>query len=309
MAFDANKITSPNSTNVIGEWLMAQVDTVLESAIAAPIEKLATALAPIIVVALSLQFLAYAFALMRGHGNMSLTEFFWKAGRVAIIASIATAGGMYQTDISSVMLSLPDDLAGVVAGGQTLAAQIDTLRVDIQEATVVLESKEGNWYPSSKNILVNIYAGCLTLMAAVVGACVTVLTIVAKVGMALVVATGPIFIAALVFDRTERMFDSWVSQALNFVFLALLVGLVFAVFIQLNIAYIGMLIELLTGGGAQLLSLLGGYFLVGIATIAIAFFIPGIAQGLSSGFGAQLGVGAAGRGAMGIIRLQRFLSK
>lgn len=307
MAFNQSRVTAPTDTNRIGEWLMTQVDTVLESAIAAPIQQLATALAPIIVVALSLQFLAYAFALMRGQGNMSLTEFFWKAGRVAIIASIATAGGMYQTDISSVMLSLPDDLAGVIAGGQTLTAQIDTLRIDTEVATMVLEKTEGNWYPSSKNILVSIYAGYLSLMTALVGAGVAVLMVVVKVGMALIVAVGPIFIAALVFDRTERMFDAWVSQALNFVFLALLVGLVFAVFVQLNIAYMRMLIDLLTEGSVQLLTLLGGYFLVAVATLVIMVFIPGIAQGLSGGFGAQLGVGATGRGAFNAIRFQRFL--
>src|SRR5699024_5630809 len=236
---------------------MQQVDTVLESAVSAPMEQLANTLAPIIVVALTLQFLAYAMALMRGHGDMSVTEFFWKAARVAIIASIAMAGGLYQTTIADVMLSLPDDMAGIVADDSSIVSQVDELRSKTQEATSTLEDSEGKWYPSSKNILVSLYAGYLSTMTAIIGAGVAVLLIVVKVGMALLVATGPLFIAALVFEPTKRLFDSWVSQALNFVFLALLIGLVFAFLLQINLMYMSMLIEQLGSGGTQLLSLLG----------------------------------------------------
>ena len=43
--------------------------------------------------------------------------------------------------------------------------------------------------------------------AMILGAVIAILMIVVKVGMALIVATGPIFISALAFDRTEGMFE------------------------------------------------------------------------------------------------------
>src|SRR5699024_547477 len=184
-----------------------------------------------------------------------------------------------------------------VAGGHTVTSQIDELRSKTEVATSTLEDSEGKWYPSSKNVLVSLYAGYLSIMTALISAGVAVLMIVVKVGMALIVATGPLFIAALAFEPTKRLFDSWVSQALNFVFLALLIGLVFAFLLQMNLMYMAMLTEQLGAGGSQLLSLLGGYALTGIATLVILVFLPGIAQGLSGGFGAQFGVGAASRGA------------
>lgn len=309
MAFDANRISEPDNTDRIGEWLLQQVDGVLEASVAMPIEKLATTLAPIIVVALTLQFLAYTMALMRGFGDISVTEFFWKAIRIAIIASVATAGGLYQTTISSAMLTLPDDLAGVVAGGHTVTSQIDELRSKTEVATSTLEDSEGKWYPSSKNVLVSLYAGYLSIMTALISAGVAVLMIVVKVGMALIVATGPLFIAALAFESTRRLFDSWVAQALNFVFLALLIGLVFAFLLQMNLMYVSMMIRLLHEGSVQLLSLLGGYALTGIATLVILVFLPGIAQGLSGGFGAQFGVGAAARGSVSTLRSVAILSR
>lgn len=309
MAFDASKITEPDKIDRIGEWLMQQVDTVLSTAIAAPIEQLARALTPAIIVGLTIQFLFYNIAIMRGYGNMTVTELVWKYLRIALIASVATAGGFYQTHIVDVMISLPDDVAGIIGGGNTFSENIDALRARTEFAAETMEDTESKWYPSSKNILVNIYAGFLTGVTAVIGAGVAVLMVVVKVGMALVVATGPIFISALAFDRTERLFDSWVSQALNFVILALLAGLVLAILLELNLAYISMLIRLLTQGDTTLISLIGGYFLVSLATIFVIIMIPSLAQGLSGGFGAQFGVGSASRGAMSALRASHLVRK
>lgn len=309
MAFDAHRISEPANMDRIGEWLMRQVDVVLNTAIATPIEQLARALAPIIVVGLTLQFLFYNMAIMRGYGNMTVTELMWKAMRVALIAGVATAGGFYQTNIVDVMISLPDDVAGIVAGGNTFSDSIDTLRARTDSAAATMEQTESRWYPSSKNILVSIYAGFLTVVTAIISAAVAVLMIVVKVGMALVVAAGPFFIAALAFERTERLFDSWVSQALNFVILALLGALIMSILLELTLSYIAMLIRLLTEGDTSLLSLIAGYFLVGIATIVIIVMLPGLAQSLSSGFGAQFGLGSAGRGAMNAMRAGSLIRK
>ena len=105
-AFDASKISAPTDVNRIGEWLMEQVDAVLESAIAKPIEQLTTSIGPVMIIGLTLQFLFYAYALQRGHGHITVTEFIHKYIKIAIIAAIATAGGFYQTTISTTMISL-----------------------------------------------------------------------------------------------------------------------------------------------------------------------------------------------------------
>src|SRR3546814_11811545 len=59
---------------------------------------------------LTLQFVVYAFALMHGQSNMTVTEFFRKAILVAIISMIFGVGGLYQNDIAKAMISLPDDV-------------------------------------------------------------------------------------------------------------------------------------------------------------------------------------------------------
>lgn len=304
-----NNIQEPENTQRIAEWLMASVDSLLSSAVSHPIELLAKAIAPLVVVGLSLQFLAYSMSILRGNGNMDITEFFWRAIRVAIIASIATAGGIYQTQIASIMIELPDSVVSIVSGDVSLTEKIDRLTVETGVATKKIESSESRWYPSTKVVLVSIYAGFIGLMSALIGAGVSVIMVVIKLGMALVVATGPIFITALVFDKTEKLFDSWVSQALNFIILALLVGLVMSFFIDLSVSYVTFMIKKIDQGNVSLIQLISGYFMLTVALIVTTVFLPGLAQGLSGGFGAQTGVGAVSRGAFRAIRTAGMLRK
>lgn len=308
MAFDASKISKPTDSNRIGEWLMQQVDTVLNNAVNTPIEQLIKAIYPAMFIGLTIQFLVYAYALQRGQGNMSVTEFIHKCIKIAILAGVITANGYYQTSIVKVMLSLPDDIAGIVAGGNTLSAQIDTLRQETTTASTKILGFE-TFLPSGRNVMISIYGGAISVMTALVSAVVSIIMVVVKVGMALLVAAGPIFISALAFERTEKLFDSWVSQALNFVFLALLAGLMFSILLQLNLSYVKMMIDFLSKDESNLLNLIGGYFFVGVASIFVMLMIPGMAQGLSSGFGAQFGVGMTGNGISRFLRFNQMRNR
>src|SRR3546814_16882070 len=78
--------------------------------------------------------------------------------------------------------------------------------------------ESNSWYsvlPSTKEVFVGILTFAVTINSAVVGAAIAVIMVVIKVGMALVVATGPLFIAGLLFEPTKKLFDSWVAQALK----------------------------------------------------------------------------------------------
>ena len=309
MAFNSSQISQPENADRIAEWLMKQVDVVLNSAVSRPIEQLSQALAPIIIVGLTIQFLFYTMAIMRGYGSMTVTELVWKYIRIALIAGVATTGGFYQTQIANTMISLPDDMVSVVAGKTTVAAEIDQLRLSSQNAANEIDKRDTGYLPSSEDIILWLMKTGIHINAMIIGAVIAILMIVVKVGMALIVATGPIFISALAFDRTEGMFNSWISQALNFVFLALLAGLVFGIFIQINIAYVKMMIELIGKGNIQVLPLVAAQLLVVVASVFVIIMIPGMAQGLSGGFGAQFGVGSASRGAMSALRASHLLRK
>lgn len=304
-------VAPPSAPSEIAQWVMSQTESVLSNAINEPMQALFEALMPVIVVGLTLQFVVYAFALMHGQSNMTVTEFFRKAILVAIVSMIFGVGGLYQGDIAQAMIELPDDITQLALGTGDVALEVDKLQSETSEASnAMLGSSDRPWYnfmPSTKEVLVSILATLLRINAAVVGSIIMVIVVVCKVGMALVVAAGPIFIAATLFEPTKPLFNGWVSQALNFIFLALLAGLVFGLILQLNIQLIRMIADQIETGMADVLSLFGAQVLVGVASLVVMVMIPGLAAGLSNGFGAQLGVGTAAKGAFSILRLRSML--
>ena len=311
MASLTPSVAAPTTPSNIAEWVMTQTEGILSDAINGPMQALFEALMPVIVVGLTLQFVVYAFALMHGQSNMTVTEFFRKAILVAIVSMIFGAGGLYQNDIAKTMIALPDDVTQLALGTGNVAAEVDKLQNETSEASnAMLGSSDRPWYnfmPSTREVLVSILATLLRINAAVVGSIIMVIVVVCKVGMALVVAAGPLFIAATLFEPTKPLFNNWVSQALNFIFLALLAGLVFGLILQLNIQLIRMIADQIETGMADVLSLFGAQVLVGAASLVIMILIPGLAAGLSNGFGAQLGVGSAARAAFSVLRLRSML--
>lgn len=304
-------VAPPSAPSDIAQWVMTQTENVLSDAVNGPMQALFEALMPVIVVGLTLQFVVYAFALMHGQSNMTVTEFFRKAILVAIISMIFGAGGLYQADIAKAMIALPDDITQVALSNGSVAEEIDRLQNETGKASNAMMGKgQDAWYnvlPSTKEVLISLLATLVRINAAVLGSIIMVIVVVCKVGIALVVATGPIFIAATLFEPTKPLFNNWVSQALNFIFLALLAGLIFGLILQLNIQLIRMIADQINGGAKDILGLFGAQLLVGLASLVIMVMLPGLAAGLSNGFGAQLGVGAASRGAFSIMRLRSML--
>ncbi len=304
-------VAPPSAPSEIAQWVMSQTESVLSNAINEPMQALFEALMPVIVVGLTLQFVVYAFALMHGQSNMTVTEFFRKAILVAIVSMIFGVGGLFQSDIAQAMIELPDDITQLALGTGNVALEVDKLQNETGKASSAMMGKgQDAWYnvlPSTKEVLVSILATLIRINASVLGSVIMVIIVVCKVGMALVVATGPIFIAATLFEPSKPLFNSWVSQALNFVFLALLAGLIFGLILQMNIQLIRMITDQINGGAKDILGLFGAQLLVGVASLVVMVMIPGLAAGLSNGFGAQLGVGTAAKGAFSILRLRSML--
>jgi len=299
------------SPSNIAQWVMSETENTLSNAVNGPMQALFQALMPVIVVGLTLQFVVYAFALMHGQSNMTVTEFFRKAILVAVISMIFGIGGLYQQSIADTMIALPDDVTQLVLGTSDVAVEVDKLQNETSKASSAMMGKgQDAWYnflPSMKEVLVSILATLVRANAAIVGSIIIVMIVVCKVGMALVVATGPIFIAATLFEPTKPLLNSWISQALNFVFLALLAGLIFGLMLQMNIELIRMIADQINGGAKDILSLYGAQLLVGIASLIVMIMIPGLAAGLSNGFGAQLGIGATAKGVFSIMRLRSMM--
>src|SRR3546814_10710508 len=97
-------VAPPSAPSDIAQWVTTQTESILSDAINSPMQALFEALMPVIVVGLTLQFVVYAFALMHGQSNLTVSEFFRKAILVVIISMIFGVGGLYQADIAQTMI-------------------------------------------------------------------------------------------------------------------------------------------------------------------------------------------------------------
>ena len=85
----------------------------------------------------------------------------------------------------------------------------------------------------------DILAGILMILViAVVLLVVASYVLLAKVGLALVLAFGPIFIASSAFSHTKRFFEAWVAKLLNYTFLMALMSAMTALVLRIYGHYI-----------------------------------------------------------------------
>lgn len=304
-------VTQPTDAATIGDWILTQTGNVLANAVNGPMEKLWGALSEVIIVGLTIQFLAYAYMLASGHGSMSVTDFFKKAIMVVIIGAFFGSAGAFQTNIASTMLALPDDVATLTSGTKDIGKEVDKLQAEASKAANTMTSGgKSSWFqflPSGREVLTGIIAVAIKVDVALVGGIMVVLMMVCQVGMALVVAAAPFFIGFLLSEPTKQMFNSWVSAALNFVFLAMLLGLVLGFLLQMNLGLMRMIATGVGTGAVDVFTMLAAATLMGLASIIIMIMLPSLASSLSGGFGAHFGVGSAASGAMSGLRIKSMM--
>jgi type IV secretion system protein VirB6 len=111
-----------------------------------------------------------------------------------------------------------------------------------------------------------------------------------RIGMGLVIAMGPIFVALALFPATRALFERWLGQVVQFVVL----GVLAVTLLQLMVAAEGMLVDQIvatsaTSSPAQRLQMLLAVCVLFIICAMLAMQLPGLASGLASGFSFHTG--------------------
>lgn len=292
--------------NIIGPFL-AQVDAAVTGFYLASAGRVAAAAVTPFRAMVTIYILLWGLAFWRGLINEPLSDGVARLFRVVLIGAIALSAGIYGARIATFLYNTPGQLASVVVGG---AVTPDT----VMDASL----SKGNDIALKFMDLISItdiggsFAAVLSalivwLFTAVVILYGTALILLSKVILGIVIALGPLFIALLLFDSTKRFFEGWLGQALNYLFVYVLVATAVNIMFALWAPQLQYALDNSDGGFKVLLPMI----IVGGASFVILMQVPALASGLAGGV--QLGtLGAVGwtankaRGALGMTRPQNI---
>lgn len=247
----------------------------------------AAAINPVFKTLVSLYVVLWGLAMWRGLIQEPMSDGITRIIKIVLIGSFALNVAVYSPRIADTLFKTPEQLSGVVwptAGGPVASGTGAVLDAALDKAVSIAGSFTSamSWSAPFSAIILAIYSFVVLLLAAVLIGYAAALIMLAKIGLSIVLAVGPIFIALLLFEATRGFFQGWLGQALNFLFTYVLAALVVALALTFFDSAASNALAYMTASGPDLVAALPA-FLVGIATILVLKQVPGIASGLAGG--------------------------
>lgn len=220
---------------------------------------------------LTIYVLLWGLGIAIGQIQEPFTDGLKRIARMSIIVSLALTASIYQSNVSSFFLTVPTAVSanlqqgdGVTDGGgnanctTTPNEQVPvatTLDVSLCQGFTIGQKV---WqYAGQQSGISNLglkigyYALAILIYIAVVvivGVAAGIL-FVAFIAMAVLLAVGPMFILLAIFPATQRFFESWFGQLVNFALLFIIMGCAIAlVFAVLDNFYQQLINEQVTDG-------------------------------------------------------------
>ena len=143
--------------------------------------------------------------------------------------------------MSDFLWNTPDFLAGVVASGYS--DPLSNVQYLDRLMGKVFDLGDAFWQKGNATVIPSL--GLLLVALLIWGAGVVAtafgafLYALSKMALAVLLGIGPIFILLLIFDGTKRFFESWLGQALNYVFLIVLTSATIKLMVTIIDYYLG----------------------------------------------------------------------
>ena len=240
--------------------------------------------------AVTLWVVLYGVSILRGTIREPIMSFAWSAARVVVIVALATNASTFQTYVTGLFFeSLPKEIGNAIAGAgldTSSGAPFDKLlNKGIEVATKIYEQS------GLTNIAPALIAAILMVFTAVSGFLQFAVLLYAKIGLAIVIALGPVFIALMLFEATRPFGTAWTRQVANFVILHVLVVALVGLMLTTVSGFVDKYGTNATSAGQLIVGAVAISSILGLAAY-IALQLPEIASGLAGG-GAALSARAA----------------
>jgi type IV secretion system protein VirB6 len=244
-------------------------------------EVAATALAPVIIALATCYLMVFGFLLMTGRVQTPLEEFFKRIAVIAVVLGSALHLALYQTVIVEVFFEWPGELAGRFVGTFDAVTVVDRIIFVGADVGELLIKKGGLLDGNFAFYLVGLF-----VYIAVAGTAIYVLFLLAlsRVALSVLLALGPLFLAALFFKATTRFCESWLAQMSNYAFVAILTVLLAA--LMLHVLSTEALRAVAQGGEIQIADGMRVCLAAGLTCLMLRQVLP-LASALASGVALQ----------------------
>ncbi len=230
-------------------------------------------------VALVLYVLLYGYAILRGAISEPVMNFAIRSIKLALLYALATTAAYSGFVTQPLFTDMPNALTQAISGSAApnVGAAFDQFLAYAGYLSETI-AREGSAFDPAPYIV----AAAVLVIGALACALGFGVVMVAKLALALLVALGPIFIAAALFDATRRYFFGWLSQAVNYLVLFALMITIF----QLVLALVRDQWSAIEGHDPMV----GGLIFIALCLLGAIFFLqtPAIAAGVAGGASAGL---------------------
>ncbi|WP_327212700.1 type IV secretion system protein (plasmid) [Rhizobium beringeri] len=264
-----------------------QFKSPLENFISSGTSNIASWISGPLTAALTLYVVLYGYLVLRGSVQEPILEFAFRAMKLAIIVMLVRNASEYQTYVTNIFFeTLPREISQALnSGSAPSASTFDSLLDKGQKCAKEIWAR-ATW-PAD---IVTGIGGMMAIGASfTVAAIGYIVSLYARLALAIVLAIGPIFVALAMFQSTRRFTESWIGQLANFVILQVLVVAIGSLLIScIDTTFTA--VESYTDVMMRPVALCA----ICLAALYVFYQLPGIASALAAG-GASLtyGYGAA----------------
>jgi type IV secretion system protein VirB6 len=235
--------------------------------------------------AVTLYIVLYGYLVLRGSVQEPLLDFAFRAIKLAIIVMLVKDAGEYQRYVTNIFFDvIPREVSQALNSGSTPSASTFDSLLDKGQASASDIWSRASW---PMDIVTGV-GGMMVIGASfIVAAIGYIVSLYARLALAIVLAIGPIFVALAMFQSTRRFTEAWIGQLANFVILQVLVVAVGSLLINC-IDTTFRAIE----GYSDALMRPTALCAICLAALYVFYQLPGIASALAAG-GASLAYGSS----------------